>query len=735
MFRATRINKNTHEIIEYIDANENEYTYEELEQLSKNHELFCENYDLGCHSLVTFINNGKRGIRNCFRTLSKHNENCIHRIKPQKLRQDILDDFQLFLKKLDEDELNLEVTQKSFQKQETHRNNQEKYFHLKKISQLLDAILHGYIFFNDVINNKYLYTYFQCDDDLTRNIRLNKLGYKYYILNAEIANSGNLYISGKNDTRIFINLKDKVQYKKKTRVSLIVLLSPSDFKKEYIKDNNHVITYKTHCLSSQRIFYLKYNKTNRIEKLKQLLSQMPYFLINPFQNDKEVALVPYFSDMLANEFYDYIHNDKIKDPINYILKCTEAEDRKKLLGLDFTFSIFSSETFQYDDSILNINKENISNSDFIPLHYECHVKFYNIKSLIKAMELVKKKKYIPAMLSYHKNENDDMYGSIIFSCVVTDYDSVYIKIQDSPTMKDYEKEITQFYEETQIERMIAKDSVHSIIDYDRIKDLKIFNVGHGECSVCTLLDKKGQEYRLFLDYGLSFFPDDLNQAHIQDAQNEIQSLKVDALILSHWDVDHIAFFTKYHSITSATKFIVPNLNEFNDKEKSALAIRVFKILCRFYALNTTVITTAMTGHIIYDDGHIQISVGQFKSSSHGTPPKTSGYKYRVTRMNNFGLITKINNNKKVLIPGDCDYKMMNTAIISDTYDILLVSHHGAHTGEPPQGNKDAKAIICCSHHYNEPKDETKAHLNLKGYDNKNIIIFKYNKFSKITYSL
>lgn len=98
-----------------------------------------------------------------------------------------------------------------------------------------------------------------------------------------------------------------------------------------------------------------------------------------------------------------------------------------------------------------------------------------------------------------------MYGSIIFSCVVTDYDSVYIKIQDSPTMKDYEKEITQFYEETQTERMIAKDSVHSIIDYDRIKDLKIFNVGHGECSVCTLLDKKGQEYRLFLDYGLSFF--------------------------------------------------------------------------------------------------------------------------------------------------------------------------------------------------------------------------------------
>src|SRR5699024_10327439 len=96
-----------------------------------------------------------------------------------------------------------------------------------------------------------------------------------------------------------------------------------------------------------------------------------------------------------------------------------------------------------------------------------------------------------------------------------------------------------------------------------------------------------------------------------------------------------------------------------------------------------------SSRIIYDKGHFQITTGQFASSSHRTSPITKTT-YRVKRNNNSALIVKISANKKVLIPGDCDYKKMHNTVISDKYDALIVSHHGAHTGEPPQGNKDAE---------------------------------------------
>ena len=72
---------------------------------------------------------------------------------------------------------------------------------------------------------------------------------------------------------------------------------------------------------------------------------------------------------------------------------------------------------------------------------------------------------------------------------------------------------------------------------------------------------------------------------------------------------------------------------------------------------------------------------------------------------------------------------MHSTVLNDKYDVLLVSHHGAHTGEPPQGNEDAEAIICCSDHYEEPQLETLKDLKDKGFNN--IIVFKDETFSKI----
>ena len=81
------------------------------------------------------------------------------------------------------------------------------------------------------------------------------------------------------------------------------------------------------------------------------------------------------------------------------------------------------------------------------------------------------------------------------------------------------------------------------------------------------------------------------------------------------------------------------------------------------------------------------------------------------------------NNKRVLIPGDCDYKVMNKTFIHYDYDLLLVSHHGAKIGKPPKATQnESLAIICCSDKYDNPDNETIETLKELGYQQ--IIKFK-----------
>ena len=715
MFKAARINKSTGKLIETIDANDTKYSYKELKFFSDNHELFCENYTQGCRSLVTYVNNDHKGRKNFFRTLSEHNEDCEYRYQYKRININNLGNFEEFLKNLDSNQVHFNETKDS-----------QKYYNLTNLRDLVHALKSHLIHFTDIFNNKYLYTYFQTEDDLYRNLRLNISEYKYYILNAKLSKKGHFYITYKENKHTYINLKNPIENKENEYYSVVVLLSPNDFKKLSKKDKEKNVLNKTIDLPNERIFYLKNNSSSVINQLAQDLNKIPYFYIKPFNENKEVILSPYFSDLSLDFTID---NDRIKNPVDFILEELSSNHNHNLLNLEYSFSIFSKETFKHDEPIMKYKNDNIKSKQrytpYIPLHYECRVKFKDEDSLKQVFQTIKENTYLKAQLLFEDNENFDMSGAIIFSCGILVQDFVYIKMQNQPLDKKEKDLIDKFFSPIDIQYSSSVDFLDGITHHN-IYNLIVYNVGHGECSVCNMFDQKDQLIHVFFDYGHSFFPDDLATPHIIDAIDEIKSLKIHTLVLSHWDNDHILFFTYGCGLTPSSQFVVPNLDLLKEYERSSTAKRFFDDLKLYYT--AAIIDINKSSRIIYDKGHFQITTGQFASSSHRTSPITKTT-YRVKRNNNCALIVKISANKKVLIPGDCDYKKMHSTVLNDKYDVLLVSHHGAHTGEPPQGNEDAEAIICCSDHYGEPQFETLKDLNNKGYNN--IIVFKDETFSKI----
>lgn len=612
-------------------------------------------------------------------------------------------------------------------------NNKNNSFTIN-IEDLVQAIQLQQLQLTDIFNKKYLYTYFQFEDDLYRNLRLNNTGYKFYILKAKISKNGNFYITNTDGKRTYINLENKVKYDN-GYYSIVVLLSPNDFKGISENEKSQNIFQKTDDLPSNRIFYLENHAENMIKQLEQSLLNIPYFNIQPFQEGKEVILVPYFSDLSADLLFQY--GRTYRNPINLIMNLINEDNRiKELTHLNFTFSVFSKETFKYDEPILNdSHEENFKKElhNYIPLHYECLVCFKDVLKLRSAFAFIKKHGYLKAKLTFINDKVYDMSGQIFFSCGISEQDRVYIKVQNQVLDSQNQKLLKTFYELPDLKYCSTISFLDSIA-CGEIEDLIVYNVGHGECSLCKVKDNNGQLIHLFFDYGHSFFKDDIRKKHIKKAIDEVKSLAAHIIILSHWDNDHILFFTdgKIDIIPQECYFIVPDLSKLKTYERSSTAIRIFKKLIDGYLSKTAIIDITKVSQIIYDKGHFQISTGQFMSSSDRTAPKTKKYSYRVTRMNNNALIVKVNGQKTILFPGDCDYKKMYKNIMNEEYDVLIVSHHGALIGIPPHahGIQEAKAIVCCSNHYNEPRDETTDNLKNNGYHKR--IVFKDIKDSKIS---
>lgn len=219
------------------------------------------------------------------------------------------------------------------------------------------------------------------------------------------------------------------------------------------------------------------------------------------------------------------------------------------------------------------------------------------------------------------------------------------------------------------------------IDNGRIK---IYNVGQGNYVELKLGGK------IFLyDIGMTIDQDDLNNNKIKfNYTNIFPYHRPDAIILSHWDIDHIlgVVFLNSEHIFNNTIWLAPNFSCISNLSQSAYRLG-------FYLLSKKKIHLVENyNSCLYKSQDNKFKIWQGK----GTATARGGNK-----ANNIGLLIELKDivfNRgsfrkihsslwclnNILLTGDCDYCKMPDLIANnmEDYDILMVPHHGADTTIP-----------------------------------------------------
>lgn len=294
-------------------------------------------------------------------------------------------------------------------------------------------------------------------------------------------------------------------------------------------------------------------------------------------------------------------------------------------------------------------------------------------------------------------------GVIVIEDLVEKLDkAAYAKLNATYTKWDNTIKSKCVYNKNQIIsklEMLFDDTVKS-------REIRIYNVGQANCCYCDLTTKK-----IFFDIGVTRNMDDLQTSMVQSAVKEISKLDVDAVILSHWDLDHILGACYNRNCLKKKIWIAPDFEKICHNPSISM-----KRLCN-YLLKTgeselLMVDTSEINKLFFKSCNkaVTIYLGEIKAS-HG-----------VNKKNNGGLLLKLENKKNILLPGDCENQIIpEEAAKRNQYDNVLVPHHGAVMSDPTLWGKMGKkntAYISCG--------RVTGNCNLDGNINKK---YKKNRFT------
>lgn len=244
---------------------------------------------------------------------------------------------------------------------------------------------------------------------------------------------------------------------------------------------------------------------------------------------------------------------------------------------------------------------------------------------------------------------------------------------------------------------------------DKVKsrEIRIYNVGQANCCYCDLTTKK-----IFFDIGVSRSGVAIETPVIQQAVQEISTLDVDAVILSHWDLDHILGVCYNENCLKQKIWIVPDFEKMYSKPRVSIK-RVCNYLIRNGKSELFMVDTSANNKLFYESCNkaVTIYMGELRAS------------HCVNKMNNGGLLLKLENKKNILMPGDCENQVIQNVTGSSQYDNVLVPHHGAVMSKPTLWGKKGKknsAYISCG--------EIMGHCNL---DSGIVKKYKANRFVRV----
>ena len=406
------------------------------------------------------------------------------------------------------------------------------------------------------------------------------------------------------------------------------------------------------------------------------------FSDNSLRNDREKVYGQIYVDEVT--YWDNGESGRIKVSIslvNYKMLNMEyeaiEEDKAGDTPLFFYEFIgkktFDKDTKNFENPILNITKLN-----FISGGIDKQLFAFRIIQLGNDEE-----ENLSVIRQYEKQLS--FVGSLLFSASPILSHKVIIIVEDSAEKdnKEVYDKLKKTYDtwDSNIEKHCIKDmdvirqEISKFFSNSVCQCVSIFNVGQANCCYCEFQNKK-----LFFDIGVSRSSEELNSQLVSSALDEIIKKDVDGVILSHWDLDHILGVCYNQKCLNQKIWFVPDFTNLYKVPRLSI-----KRLCNYLIKNgkseICMINTTYSNKTLYDRNGISIYMGEPKAAN------------GINKMNNGGLILRLENNKNILLPGDCENSIIPNDAVKGFYDYYLISHHGSYMSDPRVRSKNGIAYI------------------------------------------
>lgn len=405
--------------------------------------------------------------------------------------------------------------------------------------------------------------------------------------------------------------------------------------------------------------------------------------------------------MKSNQFRNLLLYD------NYIIPVESSETKTFAKIVDEDGELFLTLT---NEKMLNIDYEYIYENKhkeiYRPYFYEFSLSDSSQKKL---REMLKNQKYnqenlykvelISLKNIKKKNEEQILEGELLFSASPIKQIPAFIRIlhqNSSLIISNQLQKIEQFLS-TQIPTIKDSKQIEGLfmskINLTKTPninfEIEIYNVGQGNWIHILIYSGKSLITKVIFDIGIGASSDiSLRSQVTKDAARKITNN--DTFVLSHWDSDHIQGIVELNRNQFYTNWIVPGLP--NNPKNGAKRLAAFLEIDP--NIDVAFIDDCLNGICLFENKYFKLG----KGNGNG-PSKTVSY----TKENNSGLVLVIKtDSKKMLFPGDCEYiQFPRDFIYRQTYDALVVSHHGAKIKQADLTNigfassgRDKFAVVC-----------------------------------------
>lgn len=216
--------------------------------------------------------------------------------------------------------------------------------------------------------------------------------------------------------------------------------------------------------------------------------------------------------------------------------------------------------------------------------------------------------------------------------------------------------------------------------------IDVYNVGQAYCAAICM---DSNEF-IFSDIGLTKDKIELEAEEVYKAKDQIRKIKPKMVVLSHWDLDHILGVTNASDSIYDAMWIVPDLWKLRIKNKkgeidnsliSDSAKRLLKYLDWKNRDQLIIIDDDLSQTCIYENYTGTMSIWSGKRCAI-TGINENNKRYNITKANNFGLIIFLKNRYAALLPGDCEYSVLNSDLLDQKINFLVVPHHCSKMSKP-----------------------------------------------------